>query len=42
MAADALQAPLAGEFLFYLRRRGMAMDRIVAAWRAMLDGPVAG
>ena len=43
MAADALLAPLAADFLFYLRRhRGMSMNRIVAAWHAMLDGLLAG
>jgi AcrR family transcriptional regulator len=42
-ATEALMAPLGADFLCYLRHhRGISVERIVAAWHAMLDGLLAG
>jgi AcrR family transcriptional regulator len=43
VATEALMAPLAADYLFYLRRhRGISMERIAEAWHRMLDGILAG
>jgi AcrR family transcriptional regulator len=43
MASEALLAPLAADYLYYLRReREVPVERITASWHAMLDGLLAG